>query len=64
MFKQAATNADAIRFDVSSFTPGKINGYTQLEFETILADPSLSSKTTWWRGAQEMLWTGTEFVTK
>jgi hypothetical protein len=60
-FREAATNADEIDFDVSDFSPGKVPGsMTDREF-TIVRSTFLS-KTTFWENNERVEWNGQRFV--
>jgi hypothetical protein len=62
-FKEAAENAAAIRFDVSSWKPNYPKpGLTQMELNHILATPSLLNKTTFIQNGGKVNWNGTGFV--
>ncbi len=64
-FKQAAQNADAIRFEVTNFAPFYHKpGLTNYEFNHILANPSLMDKTTFIGDGNPVIWNGKEFIKK
>jgi hypothetical protein len=61
-FREAAENADAIRFDVSNFSPACPKpGMTTFEFNHIL-DNGLLPKTTFIQNGQTVIWNGSQFV--
>jgi hypothetical protein len=63
--KEAAANASAIRFDVTSFVPGLVrNGFTQAEFDLIIRNEVFLAKTVFIRAGQEVWWNGKEFIKK
>ena len=62
-FIETASNADAIRFDVSNFDPAyQGDSMTSWEFETIVNTPSLFDKTTFIQNGQQVLWNGAQFT--
>lgn len=64
-FHEAAKNAQAIRFDVTNFKPNyPLPQITNYEFNTIIGNPSLLQKTTFYMGNQQVHWTGSGFVIK
>jgi hypothetical protein len=64
-FREAAANASAIRFDITTFERGKVpGGVTEREMNHILSQPQLLGKTAFWERDQEMTWNGTKFVPK
>lgn len=63
-FDEASSNADAIRFDVSSFDVAHPEiGYTAWELSRIVATPSLLNKTVFIQNAVIVIWTGSGFAT-
>jgi len=62
-FYEAADNATAIRFEVSSFNPfyHKPN-ITNFEFDHILKTPALLQKTTFIQNGNQVFWNGSGFV--
>lgn len=62
-FKEAASNAGAIHFNVSSFNPayGK-SSITSFEFNHIINNPSLLQKTKFIQDGNQVFWNGTGFV--
>lgn len=64
-FKEAAQNADNIRFDVTNFKPDYAQpGVTNFEFNHIISNPQLLQKTTFVQNGQEVIWNGTKFINK
>jgi RHS repeat-associated protein len=62
-FEQAAGNADAISFDVSSFNPAYPKpGLTQSELTYILNNPSVLAKTIFTQNGSQVIWNGKGFV--
>jgi RHS repeat-associated protein len=61
-FREAAQNAAAIRFDVSSFDVNNLRpGITRWELQEILGNPALHDKTTFIRNGATVRWNGTGF---
>lgn len=64
-FREAAENAAGIRFEVTNFNPFYHKpGITNFEFDHILSNPALLQKTTFIKGGNEVIWTGTQFISK
>lgn len=62
-FQEAAENAGAIKFNVSSFDPFYHKpGITNFEFNHIINDPSLLQKTTFTQNSNQVFWNGTQFT--
>jgi RHS repeat-associated protein len=62
-FKDAARNASAIKFNVSSFNPYHPKpGLTNFEFDHIIGNPSLLQKTTFVKDGTQVFWNGTSFI--
>jgi hypothetical protein len=62
-FNEAAQNAGAIRFDVSSFDVAYPRpGITSWELNQIVNNPSLLGKTTFIQNGDEVIWNGARFV--
>ena len=62
-FREASQNADAIRFDVSSFVVGHPDSnLTAYELNHIANDPALFGKTTFIQNSGQVIWNGTGFV--
>ena len=64
-FREAAENATGIRFEVSSFNPFHPKPkMTNFEFDHILSNPGLLQKTTFIKNGNQVIWDGTQFITK
>jgi hypothetical protein len=62
-FNEATQNANAIQFDVSSFSTTYANpGMTSWEFNTIVNNSTLLGKTTFIQNGSKVIWNGTTFV--
>lgn len=62
-FTEAAQNAGAIKFNVSSFNPSYARpGITSFEFNHIISNPSLLRKTTFIKDGSSVFWNGTGFI--
>jgi hypothetical protein len=62
-FQEAAENAGAIRFDVSSFDLAYPKpGITNFEFNHIISNSSLLQKTTFIQNGNQVFWNGTGFI--
>jgi hypothetical protein len=62
-FAEAAQNASAIRFDVSSFDVAyPYPGLTSWELNQVVNSPSWLGKTTFIQNGQQVIWNGTGFV--
>lgn len=64
-FFDATGRASTIRFDLTSFSlasPSAVRGVTTWELNTVLTNPSLLSRTTFFRAGQQLFWTGSSFI--
>lgn len=62
-FKEAAENADAIHFNVTSFDPAYVKpGITHFELNHIINQPALLQKTTFIQNGGEVFWNGSGFI--
>ncbi|MCC3214924.1 hypothetical protein LIV57_06540 [Chryseobacterium sp. X308] len=64
-FREAAENASGIRFEVTSFNPFYPKPkMTNFEFDHILSNPGLLQKTTFIKNGNQVIWDGTQFISK